>query len=81
MKLMYIKYSNGIRHSIIKENENSIVNNSKIIPINKNAFHIKPNESNVVSIDNNRIDEEITNYFFNAIHNNYLSTRKNSLKG
>ena len=84
IELMYIKYNNGIRHSIIKECDDFFISNSKIIPfaskkevqIDKSTFPVKSNESNIISICNNKIDEEITNFFFNAIHQNYLLIRK-----
>lgn len=87
MKIMYIKYTNGIRHSIIKESDHSIISDSKIIPfnqekkINKDATSSNSNESSTTSICNNKVNEEITNFFFDAIHKNYLYIRKNSLKG
>lgn len=89
MEIMYIKYTNGRRHSIIKEGENSIMSDSKIIPlnqekkvkINKATTSFNSNESSITSIHNNKINEEITTFFFDAIHKNYLSIRKNSLKG
>ena len=89
MEIMYVKYTNGIRHSIIKEGENSIMSDSKIIPfnkeqkvkINKAATSSISTESMITSIYNTKVNEEITNFFFDAIHKNYLSIRKNSLKG
>lgn len=89
MEIMYIKYKNGIRHSIIKEGDHSIMSNSKIIPfnqekkvkINKPTTPSNSNKSSITSICNNKVNEEITNFFFDAIHKNYLSIRKNSLKG
>lgn len=89
MEIMYVKYTNGIRHSIIKEGDHSIMNDSRIIPfnqekkvkINKAATSFNSNENSITSICNNKVNEEITNFFFDAIHKNYLSTRKNSLKG
>lgn len=89
MEIMYVKYTNGIRHSIIKEGDDCIMNDSKIIPFNKEK-KVKintattssiSNESSITSICNNKINEEITNFFFDAIHKNYLSIRKNNLKG
>jgi hypothetical protein len=81
---MYIKYNNGIRHSIIKECEHSFISDSKIMPIptkkeveiNKDPFPLNSNESKIIPICNNKIDEKITNFFFSAIHQNYLNNRK-----
>lgn len=84
MEIMYIKYTNGIRHSIIKEGDNSIMSDSKIIPFNqdkkiktnKSTISSNSNESSIKSTCNNKVNEEITNFFFDAIHKNYLSIRK-----
>ena len=89
MEIMYIKYTNGIRHSIIKKDDNFIISDSKIIPFNpdrkvktnKATTSSNSNESSITSICNNKVNEDITNFFFDAIHKNYLSIRKNSLKG
>jgi len=83
MEVMYIKYVNGIRHSIINEGGNIIMSDSKIIPFNS-INKVKINESISYSnkksaIDCNttdKIDEEITNFFFDAIHKNYLSSKE-----
>ena len=84
MEVMYIKYMHGIRHSIIKEGENIIINESKIIPfqpikkeeINKHNIRFS-NRKNIIDITfNDKTNEEITTFFFDAIHKNYLSTRK-----
>lgn len=84
MEFMYIKYNKGIRHSIIKECEHFFISDSKIIPIpskkelqiNEDDFPANPNKSNIIPIYNNNIDEKITNFFFSAIHQNYLNNRK-----
>lgn len=84
MEFMYIKYNNGIRHSIIKECEHTLISDSKIVPIpskkevqiNNDAFPTNSNESNIIPICNNKTDAKITNFFFNAIHQNYLNNRK-----
>lgn len=83
MEIMYIKYSNGQRHSIIKEGENIIMNNSKIIPFNSIK---KIKENKITPYSKNRkytnynsqenIDDKITDFFLNAIHQNYLSNKK-----
>jgi len=88
MEVMYIKYMHGIRHSIIKEGENIIINESKIIPfqpikkeeINKHNIRFS-NRKNIIDITfNDKTNEEITTFFFDAIHKNYLSTRKEHKK-
>ena len=84
MEAMYIKYINGYRYSIIKEGENIIMDNSKVIPFesikkskkSKYEYHAITNKSNIDCNSNETIDEEITNFFFNAIHKNYLSGRE-----
>lgn len=84
MEVMYLKYTNGIRHSIIKEGGDTIIVDSKIIPFNyeknlRTDNSIAPfisKESDIPTICNYKVNEEITNFFFGAIHKNYLSTRK-----
>jgi hypothetical protein len=84
MKVMYLKYIHGIRHSIIKEGGNIIMNDSKIIPfkpdekiqINKSTTFFNSKENSITSTFNDKVNEEITNFFFDAIHKNYLSSRK-----
>lgn len=89
MEIMYVKYVNGKRQSIIKDGENIIMNNSKIIPFSS-IKNIKKNEyvpcSNIKSLSNQKYtnnfdndyktNEKITNFFFEAIHKNYLLNRK-----
>lgn len=87
MEIMYVKYVNGHRHSIIKEGENIIMNNSKIIPFD--SIKKIQKEENTLSLNNTKhksnsnssdtINDEITNFFFNAIHKNYLSNRKKEI--
>ena len=85
MEVMYIKYMHGIRHSIIKEGENIIISESKIIPFQpikkeeRNKHNIRFNNTkNIMDTTfTDKTDEEITTFFFDAIHKNYLSTRKN----
>ncbi len=83
MEIMYIKYSNGQRHSIIKEGENIIMNNSKIIPFDsikrRKENEIPPYSKNRQDTKHNskdNIDDKITDFFFKAIHQNYLSNKK-----
>lgn len=84
MEVMYLKYTNGIRHSIIKEGGHAIINDSKIIPFNsqkkvtvdKSTAPFKSKESDITSTCNDKINEEITKFFFDAIHKNYLSNKK-----
>ncbi|MVX64414.1 hypothetical protein GKZ28_12005 [Clostridium chromiireducens] len=88
MEVMYVKYIKGKRHSIIKEGKDIVIDNLEIIPFNSmekeksieyaTNSKIKEFDSNY-SLDN-KINDEITNFFFNAIHKNYLSARKNSSK-
>lgn len=81
---MYLKYSNGIRHSVIKDCGHTIINDSKItsfepakkVEINKSLPPFNSEESDDTSTYNNKVNEEITIFFFNAIHKNYLSGRK-----
>lgn len=84
MEVMYIKYINGRRHSIIKEGKKVIMNDSKIIPFEpvkkvekkEHIHNFYNNKSINPSTFDNKIDEEITAFFFDAIHKNYLSGRK-----
>jgi hypothetical protein len=84
MEVMYIKYVKGQRYSIIKEGENIIMNNSKIIPFNsiktvkenENTPYLNNKKHKNDSKSSDNIDEKITNFFFEAIHKNYLSNRK-----
>ena len=83
MEVMYLKYIHGTRHSIIKEGGNILMTDSKIIPfkheekvVNKLALPFNSKESNTTSTYNDKVNEEITNFFFDAIHKNYLSSRK-----
>lgn len=84
MEVMYLKYINGTRHSIIKEGGNIIMNDSKIIPFkSKKKLDAKKSsptydytKDSITSTYNDEINEEITNFFFNSIHENYLSNRK-----
>nr|WP_312291747.1 hypothetical protein [Clostridium chromiireducens] len=89
MEVMYVKYIKDKRYSIIKEGKDIVIDNSEIIPFNSmekekaieydaTNSKIKEFDSNC-SLDNN-INDEITNFFFNAIHKNYLSARKKSSK-
>lgn len=80
MDIMYVKYNRNQRCSIIKEGEKIIMNNSKIIPFEHikkiketKSFSDSHNKNN--SRSNTKIDEEITNFFFNSIHKNYLLNR------
>ncbi|MBW6410600.1 hypothetical protein [Clostridium weizhouense] len=84
MEFMYIKYKNGIRESIIKKGENILMKDKKIISFEnrkrKTSFQsttrseIHPYTKNVCM--QNKLDQEITDFFFNAVHKNYLSNRK-----
>lgn len=81
MDAMYIKYINGRRYSIIKEGENILMSNEKIIPFEsrtkvKKDNTVSPRISNVISISTyDNVNEKITNFFFNSIHKNYLKNR------
>ncbi|WP_271812646.1 hypothetical protein [Clostridium beijerinckii] len=83
MELMYVKYINGERHSIIKNGDDIIMSNSKIIKFdsakkqktNEHTPCLKKKNNQVHNNYNDKINEEITDFFFNAIHKNYLSNR------
>ncbi len=83
MELMYIKYINGERHSIIKDGDDIIMSNSKIIKFdsakkqktNEHTPCLEKKNNNIHNNSDDKINEEITNFFFNAIHKNYLSNR------
>lgn len=83
MEVMYLKYVHGTRHSIIKEGENIIMNDSKLIPfkheekvVTKSTLPFNSKVISTMSICNDDINEEITNFFFDVIHKNYLLSRK-----
>ena len=88
MEVMYIKYIKGQRHSIIKEGKDIMIDNSIIIPFNsvqKEKAIEHTTNSKIKEFNNNcsfgdKINDEITNFFFDAIHKNYLSDRKKSSK-
>ncbi|WP_294377381.1 hypothetical protein [uncultured Clostridium sp.] len=89
MKYMYIKYKNNIKTSLIKEDNKIICNFDTIKSFKKasdlnshiNNSHIKKAACKVLDMNkyvnnkNNIIDEEITQFFFNSIHKNYLKNR------
>jgi hypothetical protein len=83
MKIMYIKYIHGTRQSIIKEDEKIIINASKIIPfepikkVKIDECTFNSNKKNIItSTFNDKTNEEITAFFFDAIHKNYLLNKK-----
>ena len=84
MEVMYIKYIHGIRRSIIKEGGHVIINDSKLIPFNsekevtvdKSTAPFNSKENGITATCNDKVNEEITSFFFDAIHKNYLSNRK-----
>ncbi|SFC16292.1 hypothetical protein [Clostridium uliginosum] len=72
MKIMYITYQQGRRKSIIKEGVDILMSDVKISPVKQ----IKKLEvTNVTSNSDNKINEEITGFFINAVHKNYLANR------
>jgi len=84
MEVMYIKYMHGIKHSIIKEGGNIMINESKIIPFEpikkeerkKYNIHFNNRKNIIDTTFNDTTNDEITTFFFDSIHKNYLSTRK-----
>lgn len=80
MEIIYAKYTHGNIYSVTKEGEKIMINNSKIIPFesikkekkSECASYFTGNKNNINHITKHTIDEEITNFFFNAIHKNYL---------
>jgi len=83
LELMYVKYINGERHSIIKDGDDIIMSNSKIIKfdsakkqkVNEHTPCSKKKNNEAYNNSNDKINKEITDFFFNAIHKNYLSNR------
>ncbi|UZP02221.1 hypothetical protein JW813_10870 [Clostridium botulinum] len=80
MELMYIKYKNNTKSTVIKDGDKLIKSESKIIPLRSNekikeSKNYYNNISNEISED--KINEQITNFFFNAVHKNYLANKKN----
>ncbi|GAA0079054.1 hypothetical protein UT300005_34330 [Clostridium sp. CTA-5] len=84
MEFMYIKYQNGIRESIIKKGENILMQDKKIISFEnrKKSKMVKSTSKSEMHTSTkniclqNKLDQEITDFFFNAVHKNYLSNRK-----
>ncbi|ACD53411.1 hypothetical protein FDB55_14610 [Clostridium botulinum] len=80
MELMYIKYKNNIKSTVIKDGDKLIKSESKIIPLrSKEKINESKNCCNNISneISEEKINEQITNFFFNAVHKNYLANKKN----
>ncbi|MDR5588692.1 hypothetical protein [Clostridium aquiflavi] len=80
MELMYIKYKNNIKSTTIKDGNKLIRSEAKVIPLRNKENFKKPktyysNISNKVN-DDDKTNEKITNFFFNAIHKNYLANKK-----
>lgn len=92
MKVMYIKYEKGKKHTTIKEGENIIMNTENIInlPIKQisteSSLTYNSTSINVIPLSNSTsdishdIDEKITNFFFDAIHKNYIRKQKYPIK-
>ncbi|NFO03033.1 hypothetical protein FDB23_02715 [Clostridium botulinum] len=79
MELMYIKYKNNIKSTVIKDGDKLIKSESKIIPLkSKEKINESKNYCNNISneISEEKINEQITNFFFNAVHKNYLANKK-----
>lgn len=81
MNVMYIKYKNSKMQSIISKGDAIIINNSKVIPFKKiEKAAVYNNTTTFTTTSSNDLEdilnEEITNYFLNAIHRNYLLNRK-----
>jgi hypothetical protein len=83
MEVMYLKYKNGIRQSIIKEGGIILMNDSKIIPFkikketptNKSTQSLNTKDDMIISKWDDKVNEEITNFFFDAIHKNYIKAQ------
>lgn len=88
MKVMYIKYEKGNKHSTIKEGENIIMSTEKIIPFSskqlstESTITYNSTSSTVIPFSNSdsKINEKITDFFFDAIHKNYLRNQKHPIK-
>lgn len=77
MDMMYIKYDGVKRKSIIKDGTNIIKNDVVLI-----KEDLTPSVcSSIIDLESykthkeNKLDDEISNYFFNEIHKNYLKNR------
>lgn len=75
MDLMYFKYKKSLKSTIAKNNDNVAKTSSKILPF-KNSIESSAKRTTNNSIED-KINDEITDFFFNAVHKNYLATRKN----
>ncbi|EES48695.1 hypothetical protein NE172_05675 [Clostridium botulinum] len=80
MELMYIKYKNNTKSTVIKDGDKLIKSESNIIPLrSKEKIKESKNYCNSISneISEDKINEQITDFFFNAVHKNYLANKKN----
>lgn len=78
MDIMYVKYRGSKRQTIIK-NKSTILKNNTLLSNNNSKIVTKP--SKILNIHEYRnikektLDDEISNYFFEQIHKNYLKNR------
>lgn len=78
MDIMYIKYKGCRRETIIKDKSNILKNdtllsnnNSKIVTTPSKIFDFTEYKNKKEQL----LNDEITNYFFEQIHKNYLKNR------
>lgn len=78
MDIIYVKYKGLKRQTIIKNKSNIIKddtllseNNSKIVTTSSKIINIQEYKDNKDQI----LNDEISNYFFEQIHKNYLKNR------
>lgn len=83
MKYIYVKYSSNKRESIVKDNEGIICKSTEMsdVKLPSNTFKNVENSCRVIELSskiNRRIDtenDEITKFFFDSIHKNYMRNR------
>lgn len=74
MDLMYIKYRKNLKSTIVKNGDNVVKTDSKVLPFKNNIESKKENV--LIDAVEDKKNNDITNFFFNAVHKNYLATRK-----
>ncbi|NME82578.1 hypothetical protein [Clostridium sp. SM-530-WT-3G] len=79
MDIIYVKY-NGLKRQTVIKNKSNIIKDNTLLSNNNSKIVATP--SKIVDIQDYKdnecqtLDDEISNYFFEQIHKNYLKYRK-----
>lgn len=79
MDIIYIKYKGSKRQTIIK-NKSTILKNDTLLSNNNSKIVTMP--SKILNIDEYKdnkeqlLNDQISNYFFEQVHKNYLKNRQ-----